>query len=1008
MAGGRVLDVAEKHESLNDWPEAISAYRRALEEVDTVGDRLHVLLRLARCLLESGRSGEADEAESCLSQAGRLLPDDDPAVEGRFRLQLGRLLEYKGDLRQALQSYERAGELLDATSERVDAQLVLASAERRRGELQRAVDRLNGLDRNTLTPRQRADFYDELGAVHLSRGEVRKAIEIFETALELDQNSADEYSASKSRLLLADAYLRSHNLVKARSLIEQALLTYEGKHANAGRSEALSLMGKYYEESEDFVLAAQYYQAGLDLDRSSDDVIGQVRARRNLGRVFRKKGESARASEFFAAARASFPREDDVEMAALWTEEGHLAMEGAEPDYSEAIHCFNRALEIATEDCDERAIAVAKRNLANALRENNELRAAEELLREAIPLLEERGDLRELDEAYDDLGQVLLEQDRYEEAQDALLRSLDLDRQLGTVRSQSRSLLLLGRTYLQMGERLKARDAFQDIFDLYHHSDTTVDRSEVLHELGSWYAEEGKLDDAIRCFKEGLGIDQRRDDRIGMIRANRSLAGVYRRRGDLVRSCELLDEAEEELRRINDPMERAQLQVERGRQALAQGSYREARDQLESAMRVFSAEKTQSRVQAATCQRLLANVFTSQGDYDTALDLLGRAKRVFEEARDMPELDEIYDDYATVHLLAGDLDRAEDAVRTSLGIGRTMGWDYGKGRSLLLLGRIYLHRSDMTLAFKHFEDALDTYEEIDDDVGKAEAYVHLGDWYAHPGNPGHELSRAIAMYKRARVIEHEHRNQRGIGRCNRKLAHAYLMANELQRAEDALEQAEDDLRGVDDPRETAPFEFEKGALHAARAEHSAAISSFRRALAEFQSLGLTEDVTRTYQSLIASYQALGQFREALECMRDMGLEQASMWNVLVRDLHPMVAEKSHATFSRGLYQDAITTAFGALEHEFRRRAEALGDAAPPTTAAVSDVIRTWLKSELDDVPVFSKRSTTDRFVEFCVASFDIIRNSAVHTRRTITAGDAFASLAVAHLIASTIESASDA
>lgn len=999
-----LLDVAEKHESLNDWPEAIAGYRRVLQEMEVGDDRLHVLVRLARCLVESGRSGEADEAEACLGEASRLLPDAQPAVEGRFRLQLGRLLEYKGDLRQALQSYERARELLEGTQETIDADLVLASAERRRGELQRALDRLTALNPNDLTPRQRADFYDELGAVYLARGEVKRAVEILDTALELDQSSSDDYSASRSRLLLADAYLRSHNLVKARSLIEQAILTYEGKHANSGRSEALGLMGKYYEESEDFVLAAQYYQAGLDLDRSSDDVIGQVRARRNLGRVFRKKGEGTRAREYFAAARASFPREDDVEMAALWTEEGHLALEGAEPDYGEAIHCFNRALEIAVDDCDERAVAVAKRNLANALRENNELRAAEELLRDALPLLEERGDLRELNDAYDDLGQVLLEQDRYEEAEEALMRSLDLDRQLGTVRSQSRSLLLLGRTYLQMGERLKARDAFKDIFDLYHHSDSTVDRSEVLHELGSWYAEEGKLDDAVRCFKEGLGIDQRRDDRIGIVRANRSLAAVYRRQGDLLRSCELLNEAEEELRRINDPMERAQLQVERGRLALAQGAYREAKDQLESAMRVFGAEKTQSRVQAATCQRLLANVFTTQGKYDEALDLLHGAKRVFDEAHDMPELDEVYDDYAMVYLLSGELDRAEEAVRSSLGIGRTMGWEHGKGRSLLLLGRIYLQRGDMTLAFKHFEDALDTYEEINDEVGKAEAYIHLGDWYVYDANPSRELSRAVAMYKRARTIEQEHRDQRGIGRCNRKLGHAYLLANELQRAEDALEQAEDDLRGVDDPRETAPFEFEKGALHAARAEHSAAISSFRRALTEFQSLGHKDDLTRTYQSLIASYQALGQFREALECMRDMGLEQASMWNVLVRDLHPMVAEKSHTNFSRGLYQDAITTAFGALEHEFRRRAEALGPSAPPSTAAISEVIRTWLKSDLDDVPVFTKRSSTDRFAEFCVASFDIIRNSAVHTRRTISAGDAFASLAVAHLIASTLDS----
>ena len=1015
LAGGRAiwgaaltksdLDQAAQLEVAGQWSEAARFYRKLLASKLDDLVQAEVQLQLAGCLLETCKRGQVDEAEDCLAEAQRgILASTDKTLQGRLRLQQGRLDEQQGNLRRALDRYVTARELLtENEAELSRADLMLASVERRRGELNKALERLEAINQATLSERLRADYFDELGAVQLARGDANSAIQTLKHALELDKASTNEYTAGRSQLLLAEAYLHQGMRLKAKQLIDSAIRAYDREHADAGLSEAYALMGQWYEEGEDFASAAHFYKESFDLDRNSDDVVGQARAKRCLGRVFRKKGDSYRAQEFFDEARTLLPRGDDIEMAALLTEEGYLALVGSEADYAEATDRFRRALEIAVEDGDQRAIAVAKRNLAKALRESNDLVEAEQLLNEARPALESRGDLRELDDLLDDLGEVLLEQDRYQEALECLQASLELDERLHAVGSQGRSLLLLGRTYLQLGERQKAGKAFKDALDVYTGAENEVGESEALHALGSWYAEEGRLNEAIRTFRDGLAIDHRLADRIGVVRVKRSMAAVYRRRGDLARAEETLDEAEHDLRPIDDQMEQALLNLERARLRLAQGRYREAREDLQSASRIF--EDSSSSVQMATCQRLLANAAAAEGNYAKALDLLAQAQQVFEAANDAPELDQLFDDLGSVYLLSGRLDEAEEAVYRSLEIGQRLGWDHGNGHSHILLARIAIQRGDMTRALKDIQDARAVYERSNDEVGLSDAFLHLGDWYASEKNPDRDFSRAASAYKQARRLDQLHRDLRGMGRCNRKLAHVYLLRSDFQRAEEALEQAEDNLRGVDDPRELAPLELEKGALHAARGEHTEAIRNFRRALSQFKDLSQDDDLVRTYHLLVTSYQSLGQVREALECMREMSLEHASMWNILVKDLHPLVSTPSHPSFAAGTYSVAIGAAFSALEREFRRRA-----ANPESTRnqhgtePISQVVRSWLASEREDVPEFSKPKTLERFSEFCIASFDIIRNSAVHGSPQLSAVDAFASLAVAHLIATTIGS----
>lgn len=1001
MGHGVDLKVATELEEQGEWSEAATTFRALLRLGDPEGGREEMLIRLAACLLETGGKGRPEEVEELLAEAQPgAEAAEDPELRARYLLVKGKLHDLRGEVRRALDYYRSARGLLhDAHPYVAQADLALASAERRRGELQSALVRLQALDGATLPERRRADLLDELGAVHLARGDTQKAIETLERALQLDQAATSEYAAGRSRLLLAEAYLRSGLRKKAKAEIDQAVAAYGREQADSGLSEAYALLGLWHEESEDYVNAAHFYLKGHELDRLCEDLVGQARAKRCLGRLFRKKGDSDRAQEYFSEARDLLPRDDDVEMAALLTEEGQLALGGADPNYAEAIDCFEKALRIAEDDADQRAMAIAQRNIANAHKESNSLELAVRLLRQAEATLRERGDLRELDDLLDDLGEVYLEQGKFEEALTCLNESLDLDRALGTIASQGRSLLLLGRTQLQIGRLEEARDNFERALDVFELAEHDVGRSDALHDLGSLYADEGRLADAIRCFRKGLDLDKRLDDPVGVVRANRALASAYRRRGDLERAEELLDEAEQGLRGIRDESERALLDMERGRLALASGSYREARTSIRKAKGAFAGK---SDVQAAMCDRLLAKVATAEGGkYREAEALLLSARATFEAAHDNPELDEVWDDLAEVYLRTGQLREADEAARRSLEIGHRMGWGHGRGRSLLLLADIAMHQGDLAQALKHLEAARIVYDEVDDEVGLSDTHQLLGDWWANDRNHDRDYARAAYNYKEARRFDQAHRDLRGMARCNRKLASVYRLLGQHHRAAESLDQAQDNLRGIDDPREVAPLELEVASLHVARGEHAEAIPCLRRALQAFKSLEQTDGVTRTYQLLVTCHQSLNQVREALEYIRELGLEHASMWHVLLQDLHPLVASEAQSRFSNGDYSSAVKCTFEALEREFRSRAAAL-DVPPGPAEIISEVIKSWLRSDVPDVPRFTKSSTTQRFSEFCVASFDLIRNSATHDGRDFSARDAFVSLAVAHFIAAAI------
>ena len=178
-----------------------------------------------------------------------------PALLGEVELLEGRLAQSRGSHRLALAKLTAAAEKLQAEdgNPRPDVTIALASAERTRGELAQALERLKSIPSSVLDTElaMRAEYLDELGAVYLARGEYSAAVDTLSEALQLDARiNKHEYKSGRSRLLLAEAYLGQNRRPRSKRLIQEAMEIFE--QAETGLSEAFALLGAWYEEGGEY------------------------------------------------------------------------------------------------------------------------------------------------------------------------------------------------------------------------------------------------------------------------------------------------------------------------------------------------------------------------------------------------------------------------------------------------------------------------------------------------------------------------------------------------------------------------------------------------------------------------------------------------------------------------------------------------------------------------------------------------------------------------------------
>ena len=121
----------------------------------------------------------------------------------------------------------------------------------------------------------------------------------------------------------------------------------------------------------------------------------------------------------------------------------------------------------------------------------------------------------------------------------------------------------------------------------------------------------------------------------------------------------------------------------------------------------------------------------------------------------------------------------------------------------------------------------------------------------------------------------------------------------------------------------------------------------------------------------------GHLGDALGAMREMGVEHANVWALMVRSLDSLVVDAAEQCFLDGQYGPAIKEAYAALEHAIRN------SASTTTLPIQSGLFRDSISRVIDPWVRTARKNNKDAqaLAEMTKAAFSLIRNPISHAPR---------------------------
>jgi len=184
-----------------------------------------------------------------------------------------------------------------------------------------------------------------------------------------------------------------------------------------------------------------------------------------------------------------------------------------------------------------------------------------------------------------------------------------------------------------------------------------------------------------------------------------------------------------------------------------------------------------SAVDGTTKARMLrktAEVFLNKGDFESALSILGTAKKLVSE--DDVELGRLLFGEGRALQRKGHNEKGLARLQEALAVYSRVGEQKDVGEALRAIGIIYWNNSDFAKALQYYKHSLSIMESIKDEQGTAAALVNMGIVYHNQGN----LDLALDHYGRCLGINEKIGNQAGIGGVLANIGLAHWDRGELE------------------------------------------------------------------------------------------------------------------------------------------------------------------------------------------------------------------------------------
>ena len=384
-----------------------------------------------------------------------------------------------------------------------------------------SMELLQELEIDKLDEKHRLITYGQMGTLYQGFGNYDTAIEFYNKAYELAQNTNDLKNSSSVLHQIGMIYQYRGDYEEALKHYQQGLEIADKIGDIKGFSESLHLIGRIYKEKGDYEEALKYYQQSLELAEKISDVKSVALSFHQIGMIYEEKGEYEQALKQYQRSLEMAEKIGDIKgVSESFIQIGMIYQYKGE--YEQALKQYRQSLEILEKIGDSKGISTSLHQIGIIYQLKGEYEEALKHYRQSLEIREKIGDIKGISESLHQIGMIYEDKGEYEEALKYYQQSLEIEEKIGDINGVAKSLHQIGRIYQDKGEYEAALKQYQKSLEIKEKIGDISGVAISMHQLGKLYFEKNEFATALRFFIQAFLIFHK----IGSPNAKKAAQGI--------------------------------------------------------------------------------------------------------------------------------------------------------------------------------------------------------------------------------------------------------------------------------------------------------------------------------------------------------------------------------------------------------------------------------------------------------------------------------------------------
>lgn len=468
---------------------------------------------------------------------------------------------------------------------------------------------------------------NDKGKLFLKKGDLDKAIDLFQESLEIRVSLDDLPNQVLSKINIGVAY-------RSKQVFDTALVFFNQAYEQAAQNgdlkkeaSALHHTGGTYWAMKNIDSASAVYKRALELRKKIRDKHGQAQTLNSLGIMFRDMSEYETALEY------------------------HL-----------------KSLELKKEFGTQQEIAYTLNSIGSVYLKLNQWEEALKYYENALAIRMELGNLTDQAASLDNIGHLYKNRQRFNEALNYYKKALSLRKQIDNKSLIALSLNNIGSSHLKMNDYDAALEYYYEALKIAEISALPEEIGRSYKNIGLIYKDLNATDEALENFLMAVNYFTKSGNRNSEAHLYNLIGGLYWNNRDFGKALDNYNKALSIREQINDKQNIAATNRNIGILFKDAGKYGQALEYYDKALKTY--EQINSNIDKAWLLNNYGNLFKDKKQLSKALQYYNQSLQLFKAADHADGISNVDKNIGESFLLLGNANQAFPYLEESVDIAK--------------------------------------------------------------------------------------------------------------------------------------------------------------------------------------------------------------------------------------------------------------------------------------------------------------------------------------------------